>query len=215
MTLPPKVEALFSRIDAMSLRERAMLAATVFAVLWALWDAALMKPLEALERARQDQVDTTATQLQQLNTSIRTLAEQRGEDPDGEARRRIAELAELALELDGELRAATGGLVAPAEMASLLESVLGEVGALELVGMQTLPGEPVLADDGETGYYRHGIAVDVRGAYLDALRYARTLEALRWQFFWDSIEIEVKEHPTADIRIVVYTLSRQKGVLGV
>lgn len=215
MKLPAQVEGVFDRIDSMSIRERAMVALTVLAVLWALWDALLMRPLNALEQARQDQLASVTQQLGDLNRSIQTLVGGRTGNPEQDARRRLAELRARAIEADGELRAVTRELVPPNEMTTLLETVLEQTGRLRLVGMETLPAEPVSTDAGETGYFRHGLAVDVRGSYLDTLRYLEALEKLKWRFFWESVELEVMDHPTSRVRIIVYTLGERRGVIGV
>lgn len=215
MKLPAQVEVVFSRIDAMSIRERAMVALTVLAVLWAVWDALLMRPLNALEQARQEQLASVTQQLGELNRAIQTLAGGRAGNPEQDARRRLAGLRARAVEIDTELRTVTRELVPPNEMTTLLETVLEQTGRLRLVGMETLPAEPVETDAGETGYYRHGLAVDVRGSYLDTLRYLEALEKLKWRFFWESVELEVLDHPTSHVRIIVYTLGERRGVIGV
>ena len=74
MKLPPQAIVVFERIDSMSLRERAMVAATVLALLWALWDALLMRPLNALEDARQAQLASVAGQLADVNRSIQSVS---------------------------------------------------------------------------------------------------------------------------------------------
>ena len=215
MKPPAQVVALFERIDSMSLRERAMVAATVLALLWALWDALLMRPLNGLESARQAQLASVTGQLADLNRSIKSVAEARGANTDQDARRQLAELRARVIELDAELGKVTRGLVAPTEMSALLETVLEESGHLRLVGMETLAAEPVVAEGEETGYFRHGLAVNVRGSYLDALKYLEALERLRWQFFWRSVTLEVVDHPASSIRITVYTLGRRPGAIGV
>lgn len=215
MKLPPQVEAVFAKIDAMSIRERALVAATVFAAIWALWDALMLQPLSALEDVRREQLASTSAQVAQLNQSIQDLAASSRGDADTEARRRLAELRTRAIELDAELRTVTRELVPPTDMPALLESVLERTGRLRLLGMEALPAQPVLAEGEETGYYRHGLAVNVSGSYLDALQYLRALESLQWRFFWESVELEVVDHPTSRIRIIVYTLGQRRGVLGV
>ena len=205
MKPPAQVVALFERIDSMSLRERAMVAATVLVLLWALWDALLMRPLNGLESARQAQLASVTGQLADLNRSIKSVAEARGANTDQDARRQLAELRARVIELDAELGKVT----------ALLETVLEESGHLRLVGMETLAAEPVVAEGEETGYFRHGLAVNVRGSYLDALKYLEALERLRWQFFWRSVTLEVVDHPASSIRITVYTLGRRPGAIGV
>ena len=213
--LPPPVQKAFAQVDAMSVRERGMVALTVLALLWALWDNALMAPLRALETARQEQMISLSQQVGDLNASIQTLATARTADPEAETRRRLAELRVSNIELDARLTDLMRDLVEPKDMASLLEAILVETGQLELRGMSTLEPQPILNEGVATGYYRHGLSLRVRGSYLDALKYLQALEQLRWNFFWDSVEIRVEQHPSSEITIVVYTLGSRPGALGV
>ncbi len=213
--LPSQVKKVFAQVDAMSVRERGMVALTVMALLWALWDNALMAPLRALETARQEQMTSLSQQVADLNGSIQTLAATRTADPEAETRRRLAELRVANIELDARLADLMRDLVQPGDMAALLEAVLVETGQLELQAMNTLEPQPILNAGMETGYYRHGLSVRVRGSYLDALTYLQALEQLRWNFFWDSVEIRVEQHPSSEITIVVYTLGSRPGALGV
>lgn len=215
MRTPAQVQAVFERVDSMSIRERAMVTATVLAVLWALWDGLLMRPLGALEQARQEQLASMTQQVGDLNRSIQSTATARGTDPDTDARRRLAEARTRVIALDERLYSATRELVPPSEMATLLETMLVRAGDLELVGMQTLPAQMVTTQGVDTGYFRHGIQVDVRGSYLAAYAYLQALEQLRWQFLWDTVELRVVQHPTSHIRITVYTLGERAGPIGV
>lgn len=215
MKMPPQVRAVMERIDSMSIRERAMSAAAVLAVLWAVWDGMLMQPLSDLQDARQEQLASITQQVNELNRSIQSLAGVQPDDAGNAVRRQLAETRSRAIELDTQLRVVMRELVPMSEMAALLESMLLGAGDLELLGMQTLPPEPIIADDTETGYYRHGIQVDLRGSYLDALAYLQALENLRWRFLWDAVELEVVEHPASRIVITVHTLGERPGVIGV
>src|SRR5690606_42032083 len=97
MKLPPQVDAVFVKIDAMSIRERALVAATVFAAIWALWDAFLLRPLSALEDVRREQLASTSAQVAELNGTIQALAARAGGDADTASRRRLAELRTQAI----------------------------------------------------------------------------------------------------------------------
>lgn len=215
MKLPEQVQKSFDTVDAMSIRERTLIAVVVLALLWALWDGALMRPLKAVEAAENDRLASLSQQVRDLNASIQQLAAAQVADPDAENRHRLTELQAANREMTEALRELTIDLVDPKEMAPLLESMLTRVGTLQLVGMRTLQGEAILADGAPTGYYRHGLAVEVRGGYLDALRYLQALERIGLRFFWESVDIEVSQHPSSDITIVIYTLGRQPGVIGV
>jgi MSHA biogenesis protein MshJ len=133
------------------------------------------------------------------------------DDPDIGNRQRLAEIQIRNAELDKRLHTLTTDFIKPSEMAPLLESLLAQAGNLKLVKMQTLAPEVSDAKNGGDGYYRRGLAVEVLGGYLDALRYLQALEDLPWEFFWDSVKIEVKKYPTSHITILVHTLGYSEG----
>jgi MSHA biogenesis protein MshJ len=215
MTVPPQVKKALDYVDALSIRERAMVAVTLLAIIWAVWDTVLMQPLRALEQARTEQVSSLTGQLAELNVSIQRLAAGERGDAELDARRRLAEMRAGNIELDRELREALRELVEPDEMAALLEAMLVQTGNLAMVRMITLPARPITVEDQETGYFRHGLSMQVRGSYLDALRYLQALERLQWKFLWSSVDIEVVDHPTSTVTIVVHTLGRRPGAIGV
>ena len=63
--------------------------------------------------------------------------------------------------------------------------------------------------------YRHGFRIRFVGSYLKTIDYLHALEALPWRFFWDAVEIDVKDHPEAEGSIVVYTLSLDRSWIDV
>jgi MSHA biogenesis protein MshJ len=93
--------------------------------------------------------------------------------------------------------------------------MLVQTGNLELVSMNTLPAQPITVEQLETGYYRHGLSLQVQGSYLDTLRYLQALETLQWKFLWGAVRLEVIEHPTSSVTITVFTLGRRPGSIGV
>lgn len=215
MTLPPAMTRVLDHVDSLSFRERALVAVTTLAVLWAVWDGALMQPLRTMEAARQAQIGSLNDQIADLNQSIQRLAIGTGGNREADEQRQLQALLAANAELEAELRTVLRELVDPQEMSVLLETMLVEAGNLELVHMRTLAAQPITVEQLATGYYRHGLEVQVRGSYLDALRYLEALEGLQWKFLWDSVQIEVVDHPSNTVTITVYTLGRSQGAIGV
>ena len=109
-------------------------------------------------------------------------------------------------------------------MPQVLQRVLEKTRGLEFVSLQGLGAQPLLdpakktaasAKNGARTAYRHGFRIRFLGSYLDTISYLHALEALPWRFFWDAVEIDVKDHPTADSSVVVYTLSLDRSWIGV
>jgi MSHA biogenesis protein MshJ len=89
---------------------------------------------------------------------------------------------------------------------------------LRLVSMESLPPRPLL-DDADAGglgnVFRHGLKLEIEGAYLDILRYLRQLEGMEWQLFWGELDIQADTYPRNRAVLVVHTLSLREGWIGV
>lgn len=208
---------LAERIDAMSLRERALLMAILLLLIWAAWQMLLMGPMLERRRTQAQQVETQRTQVAALNQAVQSMASEAAKDPQAEARRQLEALAEQQQEVDRSLAEATSSLIAPRDMGPVLESILGQHRGLRLRGLRSLDPEPVDvgAVAGTAPLYRHGMTIEVEGSYLDLLTFLRTLETLSWQFIWRDLQIEHGEHPRSLMRLTLQTMSFSEGWLGV
>lgn len=65
------------------------------------------------------------------------------------------------------------------------------------------------------GVFKHAVVVSLEGQYFDVVRYIAALEKLPWKIYWEGLEYQVTQYPKASVTIKVYTLSTDKGVLGV
>ena len=72
-----------------------------------------------------------------------------------------------------------------------------------------------LEEEKVVGVYKHAVRVSLQGEYFAVVKYLKNLESLPWQFYWEFIDYEVDAFPVANITLEVYTLSTNKGVLGV
>ena len=225
--------ALTARIDARSLRERALGFVILLALTWAAWDQLLLGPLDARRSALQLRVSAVEADVASLNAHAARLAGERRHDPDAGPRAELARLRRESSALDSRLVALTGRLVSPRRMAAVLESVLARNTELELVRLQGLGAERVAADESvaesddtapaagagvvaaRPALWRHRLRLELEGAYLPALDYLRALERLESRFLWEVLELEVLEHPRADVAITVHSLSLDDAWIGI
>ena len=195
------------RIDALSLRERAILFLSIAAVLAALFDTLVLSPLSARAKARSDQETQQATELAQLREQF--VAQSRsGDEPAGQLRRQLDAAQAERTRLEAELRQASSlnageglplvlqrllaqqpGLVL--ERVSLLDDTPVTVPGVSLVALATgaapaasapTAQRPTLPD--MPGMSWQGVELQVQGSYRDIQRYTQLLErelpGLRW-----------------------------------
>lgn len=219
----PRLVALGAKVDALSLRERAMVfVASGAAILFVVYSV-MLGPLFAKKAALGSQIAQVRNNISGIDGEISAKLQGFSLDPDVSNRARLAKLKADIDALGGNLRALEQGLVAPEKIAPLLETILAKNGRLTLVSMKTLPAAAVA----ETSFspaataaaspagvpaqpallYRHGVQVTVRGNYLDMINYMHALETMPTQLLWSSAALEVEEYPDARLTLTLHTLS--------
>jgi MSHA biogenesis protein MshJ len=215
-----RINDLFTRVDALSLRERGMIFATLLLLLLLVWYGLFMEPLGKREQARAAEKLALGTRLQNLDAQLAALGGRLGEDRGVAANEQSSRIATEIAALERELETYLQDLIAPTEMAAVLEEVLAEQPGLELMGVRNLEPEALLAgEEGGAGtvrnVYRHGLELTIEGGYRDCLRYLEVLEALPWRIYWKRLDLESEEYPRNRITIQVQTLSLEQELLGV
>ena len=225
---------LASRIDEFSIRERGLIMITVLVLLYLLWQAWLMTPLTANRATVSVRISDTKGEVAALNQQTQTIVQRQRTDPDEDNRK---EITRLQAQLDGlldELDEMTAHLIAPDEMAGVLERVLLSSRDVQFISLKGLGVTGLLDsadDDNQTtaaepstnsglranfrGAFKHGLKLEVQGGFLETLEVLRKLESLPWVFFWESVDLQVDEYPTSHTEITVFTLSWARAWIGV
>lgn len=227
-----RVQALAARIDALTLRERALLLAALLVVLYVLWSNLMMAPLEARRKAEQDQVAQLNSRIALLDRQARAVIARGNEDPNRAVRERRTALRGEIADLNRRLRRYTANLISPTAMVQVLERVLRREPGLHLIAARSLAAVPLLPPStsakgkkgtkaaahrvaATAGIYKRGLTLEFDGTFPATLRYLKALEALPWQLFWDRIDYRVERYPRARVTITVHTLSLTPGWIGV
>jgi MSHA biogenesis protein MshJ len=169
------------------------------------------------EQGRQNEIRTTYTT-----------------DPNVFAQNRQRELREAANDANARLNQLYGDLISPVQMTQALQTLLRRETTLNLRRLDNLDPEPLISGvattppaagaDGEAStasaiptiqVFKHGIHLVFEGSFLDTVYYLRSLEQLDSNFFWENLEFTLKEYPKATISLDIYTLSTERGFLGV
>lgn len=217
-------------VDRLSLRERLFLFAAGLFVLGGLWEAVLAAPLAAREKLANDKVTSLQERLRKLDDSLNLAAAGASEGvPDQLAR--VRALREAVQAREEEVRVFTTDLVDPAEMRNVLEELLRRQNGLTLLRAVNRPAEPVLGDAASASppngahaaaaeprapkLYRHSLVLELRGSFLDCLRYLEAVERLPWSVYWSRLELSTEDYPVNAITIELTTLSLDEGWIGV
>jgi MSHA biogenesis protein MshJ len=220
------------KYEALSLRERALVALAVLAVAIIGWDSLLMAPLRNSRIALE--AELSAASSLGFNAQSADVS-----DPRQLNLQLAADLTTQLQGLDARIADTASGFVSSQRMIQVLNDVLDRQGRLELVSIRNLPVvslvPPVEADSTLEGAdpavvpalsgtsadepgqppYVHAIEIVIDGQYADILAYLEALEALPYKFRWSTLDLSTAGYPRNRVRIELSTLSLDSTWLGV
>ena len=207
------------RIDAMALRERGLIFVTLLVALYFVAVNVLFGPVNADKDRLQKQVNQLHEETRLLELQVQGIVSGGDNNPEAVKRKKIASLQENLKTMDVALSQVTAGLVPPKEMTKLVEQMLLKNSGLEVIKVESLPSTPLLEGAAEGGpdgsmVYKHGMRIELKGNYLDILRYLRSLEGLEWKVFWGQVTLQTEKHPVSKVSLLIYTLSTHQGWIG-
>jgi MSHA biogenesis protein MshJ len=220
-----------ARIDALSLRERGILFLVILGVLF--WIAAnvVFSSLRLEQQRLERDVRARLNELQAMSAQSETIRAKLAQDPEALAQARVAELKQKLVEEEASVAHVVRGLVSPREMPRLVQQMLAKNKALQVIKMENLPAQaldelqktatPAPATQSATAanstarVYRHGMRIELRGQYVDIVRYLRALEAMPSKVFWGEVRFESETYPVSRVTLVIYTISLNKAWLEV
>jgi len=220
----PALQRLAGRFDALSRRERGIVAAAVVIGILMLGSTAFVEPALKKDKLLAQQLQQQQTELANLNAQIEALKVQM-QDPDKALRARLAEARQRADAVAGELQKAENALVPPQRMTQLLQEFLTRNRGLKLLALRTLPPQAVIERKADAAagaaksaatqpnLYRHGVEIRVEGSYADLTAYLAELEHLPQRLLWDRVAVDGEHYPNIVMTLMVYTLSLDKSWL--
>lgn len=225
-----------NKIDALQPRERIIAFCAAAALVVAAADTLLLEPLLAKQKQLGQQVAKDQALMAAAHKQLDAAAKGAQVDPDAENRRRLQDLRQRMVEADAALKEQGPRMVAPDQMARLLEDLLGKNRGLRLVAMRSLPAKsfdsqpvspngpakPAAADASSQAkapsggvLYQHGLEITVQGRYEELLQYLTMLEALPWRMYWGDAHFTVVQYPQAVFSFTIFTLSADPKWLSV
>ena len=222
-------EKMSAKVDAMSMRERALIFATAVVLALSLVNTLLLEPLFVRQKALRTQVSQQQQMMSEVQLQITAVQQQNSPDSNSPQRIQINQIRQEIAEGDVYLKSSRERLVQPEKMAEHLRQLLNKNDRLQLLALQTLPVTPLLELPGaqradksadqsrdaqaatqEKQVFKHGVQLTLRGNYLDLLPYLSALEKLPQQMYWARAQMKVVEYPAAELTLILYTLSLDK-----
>jgi MSHA biogenesis protein MshJ len=219
-------DKLNATVNALSLRERALIFAAAAFLLVSALNILLLDPLAAQQRRMSSQLVQQQEQIKEIDAQIEALLHAKRTRETSPQHRRLDQLRKQLAEGEAYIRARQDRMVPAERIHDLLEQVLKKNGRLELVQLQTLPVTSFIEKSGAMPgndpnaalppesvgkqIFKHGVQLTVRGNYADMVDYLDDLEHLPAQMLWGMAKMNVIKYPTAELTLTVYTLSLEK-----
>jgi MSHA biogenesis protein MshJ len=216
------LQALAARFDALTRRERMLLAVAVVAGIVLPGYLMIIDPALLAAQADAKRSEQARTEVANLNAQIGALKQR--PDPDAANRKALEEARAQLSSGDARLRAMEATMVPPDKMRAFIEALLARHRQVDLVGLRTLPPTSVIDVTAESAgsaagqgpnIYKHGVEIRIAGQYNDLLAYLAELERMPQRILWNKVSLTVETYPRSVLTVTVYTLSLDKQWLTV
>jgi len=228
---------LLQRYDALSLRERVLVALTLVVLPLFLWWMLLYESVAPEIHRLQQANQRLETEIASLRGARDGIRKRLGEGVHRRQQERVQALQrELAL-LKRKLARDTEELVAPQQMFTLMREMIDAAPRLRLLELRRSAVEPLLrADDAKAagaggsgeaparrddaaaeerpGLYRHVMQLRLEGRYGDILDWLRQLETLPWRLIWNRVELRATDYPRIEVALTLSTVSANRAWVG-
>lgn len=225
-----QLKRLAERIDAASLRERALIFIALLVLVAAFMDTVFIDAQVAKEKRLRREIAARQAESAALQDKLGQLVRARAADPDRALRERLERVHDEIAVVEARILEEQRKFTDPRQMRAVLEEMLARNARVSLVGMKSLattlvtdsrsdaPQAKPAADartSGERNVYRHGVELRVAGTYLDLLAYLKELERLPTQLYWGGAEMIAEPSSPVTLKLTVYTLSLDRSWLNV
>lgn len=204
------------KFDALSQRERVMVAAAVIIVV----GMTLYMPLESLLLKRDALQRESKALVAENNISEQQIAlyqQKLAQDPDEEYRARLTILTQQMADIDSQLTEQMVDMVPAERMPAMLSELLVRIKGVKLQSFDSIAPTPLLAvgEENKLNLYSHGIKLVLEGDYFSTVKFIEAVEAMPNKLYWKQLDYSVDQYPKANIVLELYTLSINEDFISV
>lgn len=201
---------LAARIDAMSLRERVFLFATLIILSMLLAEAMWLGPTQTLHQQLTQRVAAQASEVQRLQQELDGMGAQTG--PGQQVRDELAQVRERLELVNREIAQLPQSQVDGTPLTQVLVHFLRRHEGLVLVRTATLesPGLGATLGGGAQmlesvlGVKRQGLELTVAGSYHELARYVQTLERALPALRWGTMRLQSERPSSSELTLQVW-----------
>ena len=207
-----------TKINALTLRERALILITVLVLVGFAWWHFYAQPLEVKTGSLTKQNLQLSSEVQVAQATATAIANRIKLGVHKDKKDKLKSLNDELRKVNEALKQKTQELIEPNEMFELMLQLITADSKLKLTGLKRHNMKPVFKagkDDGpQPEIFRHVMKIDFEGKYQDILSYISRLEKLEWKLIWDRITLKTATYPVIQVSIEISTLSDSKQWVG-
>jgi len=204
--------------DSISLRERTLIFYAVPLVILFIAVMFFIEPLYVSNQKNEAKLASAKSQLLLAQANIETLSQELGVDLNQALNQQIIKTENQIQQLTKTFENELNQLVQPKYVPILLEQMIDQAKGLTLLELSSVA--PINIFEGDAGkdniaLYRHGIKMKFSGDYFTTRAFLASVEDLGWKLYWQQIDYQVSEYPSAHINIELFTLSTSEAFISV
>lgn len=218
MSLQSQVAEIRDKVDALSSRERVIIAVTVIAVIFGVYNQFVLDPFLKHRKELQQQMAAIGPEMEVMQQSMESLIKRQASDPNISLRNTVKKKNKKVKELEGIIENETKRLIDPQKMPKILGYLLSRQSALKINSVKSSSGEPIYLDADRkkpSGLFKHDLTMSLEGTYYQVQSYLKNVEEMAEQVYWDEMTFESKKYPVGVLVLNVHTLSTSKELIGV
>lgn len=212
------------KVDALSIRERALVCVTSLVMMYSVWDAFFYTMVFGSNEEIIKSASQLKGQIESLKSQLGSLSEVISSDPYHDLKDKASIIKRESAHFEQQIKVLTKQLIPPQKMSQLLSNILAEDQAVTLLRLENVPEEPLFKESNKNAneahsidrfqVYKHGLIIEFSGTYFNIKDFIQQLEKLPWKLIWDDLDYQVESYPTAKVTLTVYTLSLNEGWIG-
>ena len=202
-------------INALSLRERRLIAIATVAVILTLDFLLAWQPLFT-NIAKSYQANQAAQkQVASIKNTINSYRNRVNLDVNAPYKTQVKNLKKQIKQQDTKVESLTSALITPRNMGKVFTGLLQNT-EMNMNKISNLDALAISINDNqeETNLlYKHGLSLELEGQFLNALSYVQIIERQDWQLYWDELSFSTLNYPEGSLKIEVHTLSTSDSLL--
>ncbi len=215
----------------LSIREQYLILLTGLVILFFIIFHLFVDPTLVANRQAANKIERLTKSNHSIKNSVLELEAALKNNPNDEARKKIAQFETKLAKVDAKLLTLTSDLISPIQMRHALLDLLKLEKGVSLLSFELLGAQPLLenpanstadgnvkshdTNNSQLNLYRHGINIKLSGSYFELQHYLQQLELLPWKFFWQDFNFKSIAYPKSELNIIIYSLSTKKEFVGV